>query len=76
MLAGSAITAAAAVVAAWVHFAHADGAENDASPEALQALNVLDSNVWLPFNSGLGVVMLGAAGLLLRSACSHAGSDG
>jgi uncharacterized membrane protein YkvI len=26
---------------------------------------VLDKNVWLPFNSGLGVMMLGAAGLLL-----------
>jgi uncharacterized membrane protein YkvI len=26
---------------------------------------VLDGNVWLPFNSGLGVMMLGAAGLLL-----------
>ena len=65
VLAGSAITAAAAVVAALIHFALADGADNDVSAEALQALNVLDGNVWLPFNSGLGVMMLGAAGLLL-----------
>ena len=65
VLAGSAITAAAAVLAALIHFALADGADNNASPEALQALNVLDGNVWLPFNSGLGVMMLGAAGLLL-----------
>ncbi len=65
VLAGSAITAAAAVVAALIHFALADGADNNVSPEALQALNVLDANVWLPFNSGLGVMLLGAAGLLL-----------
>ena len=65
VLAGSAITAAAAVVAALIHFALADGADNNVSPEALQALNVLDGNVWLPFNSGLGVMLLGAAGLLL-----------
>ncbi len=65
VLAGSAVTASATVVAALIHFALADGADNDASPEALQALNVIDANVWLPFNSGLGVMMLGAAGLLL-----------
>lgn len=65
VLAGSAVTAAAAVAAAWVHFALADGADQDVSPTALQALNVLDNNVWLPFNSGLGILMLGAAGLLL-----------
>ena len=63
--AGAAITAAAAVIAALIHFALADGADQNVSPIALQALNVLDANVWLPFNSGLGVMMLGAAGLLL-----------
>ena len=65
MLAGSAITASTAVIAALIHFALADGADQQVSPTALQALNVLDNNVWLPFNSGLGVMMLGAAGLLL-----------
>jgi hypothetical protein len=65
VLAGSAITASAAVTAALIHFALADGADQKVSPTALQALNVLDNNVWLPFNSGLGVMMLGAAGLLL-----------
>jgi len=65
VLAGSAITAATAVIAALIHFALADGADQEVSPTALQALNVLDNNVWLPFNSGLGVLMLGAAGLLL-----------
>ncbi len=63
--AGAAITAAAAVIAGLIHFALADGADQEVSPIALQAFNVLDANVWLPFNSGLGVMMLGAAGLLL-----------
>ena len=65
VLAGSAITASATVVAALIHFALSDGADQNVSPVALQALNVLDGKVWLPFNSGLGVMMLGAAGLLL-----------
>ena len=65
VLAGSAVTASAAVIAALIHFALADGADQEVSPTALQTLNVLDNNVWLPFNSGLGIMMLGAAGLLL-----------
>lgn len=64
--AGGAVTAAATVLAALIHFALADGADQDnVTPVALQALNVLDSNVWLPFNSGLGILVLGAAGLFL-----------
>ncbi len=65
VVAGGAVTASATVIAALIHFALADGGDNEVSPEALQALNVIDANVWLPFNSGLGVMMLGAAGLLL-----------
>ena len=65
LVAGSAVTAAASVIAALLHFALADGADQNVSPTALQALNVLDANAWVPFNSGLGVMMLGAAGLLL-----------
>jgi hypothetical protein len=65
LVAGSAVTAAASVIAALLHFALVDGADQNVSPTALQALNVLDANAWVPFNSGLGVMMLGAAGLLL-----------
>jgi hypothetical protein len=65
LVAGSAVTAAASVVAALLHFALADGADQNVSPTALQALNVLDANAWVPFNAGLGVMMLGGAGLLL-----------
>jgi hypothetical protein len=65
LVAGSAVVAAACVVAALLHFALADGADQNVSPTALQALNVLDANAWVPFNAALGVMMLGAAGLLL-----------
>ena len=37
------------------------------SGNALQALNVLDNDAWVVFNSGLGVMMLGAAGSSLAS---------
>ena len=64
VLAGSAITASAAVVAALIT-SRSQTEPTRRCPRALQALNVLDGNSWLPFNSGLGVMMLGAAGLLL-----------
>jgi hypothetical protein len=67
LIGGSVVTAGATIAGGWVHFALADGGDQGISPEAMQALNVLDSNVWLPVNSGLGVMMLGAAGSLLAS---------
>lgn len=65
LVAGCVLTAGATLVGALLHFALVDGADQGISPTALQALNALDANAWLPFNSGLGVTMLGAAGLLL-----------
>ena len=65
LIAGSALTAAVILVTAVVHFALTDGATNDASPSALQALNLIDGNTWVGFNAGFGVMMLGAAGSLI-----------
>ncbi len=65
LIAGSVLTGAAILVTAAVHFALADGAANDASPEALQALNLVDGNTWIAFNAALGVMMIGAAGSLI-----------
>jgi hypothetical protein len=65
MVTGSGITAALILVTALVHFALSDGGDNRVSPEALQAVNLLDGNTWVGFNAGFGVMMLGAAGLLL-----------
>ena len=64
MLGGSFILGAVIMVMALIHFALADGAD-DVAPTALQALNLLDGNFWVAANPALGVMMLGAAGLLL-----------
>ena len=64
LLGGSFILGAIIMVMAMIHFALADGAD-DVAPAALQALNLLDGNFWVAANPALGVMMLGAAGLLL-----------
>ena len=64
-IAGGTLAGAANLVAAWIHFALADGADNTISPIALQGINTLDANSWLAFNPALGVLMLGAAGCWL-----------
>jgi hypothetical protein len=65
MITGSVLTGAAILVTAAVHFALTDGATNNASPDALRALALVDGNTWVAFNPGLGVMMLGAAGALI-----------
>jgi hypothetical protein len=70
LLAGSALTAGAFVVVAFLTFALAD-VPDELAGDALQALNVLDNDAWVAFNSGLGVLMLGAAGSLLARSRLH-----
>jgi hypothetical protein len=65
LVGGSVLAGAGIAVAASVHFALADGGDQIA-PTALQALNALDGNTWLAFNTGFGVMMIGAAGCLWR----------
>jgi hypothetical protein len=65
LVGGSVLAGAGIAVAASVHFALADGGDQIA-PIALQALNTLDGNTWLAFNTGFGVMMIGAAGCLWR----------
>jgi hypothetical protein len=67
LIGGSLLTAAGVLVTAFIHFALVDGGDNKISPTALEALNVLDGNTWVAFNAGLGVMMLGAAGVLLSA---------
>jgi len=64
-LGGATLTAATLLVTASVVFALADGGDNEISGEALQALNVLGADMWVAFNAGFGVLMIGAAGCLL-----------
>jgi hypothetical protein len=70
LLAGTAISGAVWVLAAFIHFALADGSEQHLTATVLQGLNVLDSDTWVAFNSGLGVLMLGAGGTLLSAAAT------
>jgi hypothetical protein len=63
---GSALGGAMWLVSAVIHFTLADAADQKGmSGGALQALNALDTDTWIAFNGGMGVLMLGAAGALL-----------
>jgi hypothetical protein len=66
--AGAILAAAAVLVEAFVHMALVDGGDQGISPTALQALNSLYGNTWILMTSALGVLMLGAAGLMFSSA--------
>ena len=61
---GSVLAGGAFALTAFLHFTLADSADH-ISASTLQGLNVLDASVWVAFNSGLGVMMLGAAGAML-----------
>ena len=67
LIAGAILVAGATLVSAFVHFALANGADENVSPVALQALNTLDGNTWMTFNPAFGVMMVGAAGTLLTA---------
>jgi hypothetical protein len=67
LLAGTILVAGAVLLTAFVHFALANGADEEISPVALQALNSLDGNTWMAFNPAFGVMMLGAAGVLISA---------
>ncbi len=66
VLVGGGILGGATVLAsATVHFSIPNGVDEGIPATALQTLNVLDNNFWVGFNAGLGVMMLGAAGVVL-----------
>ncbi len=64
---GSVLLGATLALLAAIQFAMTDGATNDISPAALEALNLILGNGWVAFNGALGVMMLGAAGCLLSA---------
>lgn len=65
LLGGSVVSGAVILVISLVNLALVDGAWNDASPVALETLNMLIGSVWVAHNAAFGVMMLGAAGTLL-----------
>jgi hypothetical protein len=67
LVAGTILVAGAALLASVAHFALASGADEEIAPVALQALNSIDGNTWMAFNPAFGVMMLGAAGVLISA---------
>jgi hypothetical protein len=63
---GGTVTVAGLLVAVGVHFALVDGADKNISPVAMQALNAIDSDNFFAFAFPLGLMLLGAAGAILR----------
>jgi hypothetical protein len=65
-LVGGAVAVAGFLVAAGIHFALVDGADQEISPDAMVALNALDNDDFPAFSLPLGIMLLGAAGATLR----------
>jgi hypothetical protein len=65
---GVLVAAAGFLVAAGVRLAIAEAADKHVPPAAVQALNALDNAAFLPFASGLGIMLLGAAGAMIGMA--------
>ena len=63
--AGGVITATGFLVAAAIHFALADYSE-DIQPAAAQAINAIDSDFFLPFTSGLAILILAMSLIAVR----------
>jgi hypothetical protein len=69
VIAGAILAGGAILVTALIHFALADVASDDElAADAVLALNALDGSTWVAFNAGFGVMMVGAAGVLLQGA--------
>ncbi len=60
---GAAIAAAGFLAASTLHLALSEGVHHHIAPAASQALNELDAYDFLPFSIGIGIMLLGAAGL-------------
>jgi len=71
LLVGTGLVSAGAILTAFVHFTLANGGDENISPAAMQALNSLDANTWMFFNTAFGVMLLGAAGVMLAGTTSR-----
>jgi hypothetical protein len=67
LIAGMILVAGSVLLASVAHFALASGGDDGIAPAALQALNSLDGSTWMAFNPAFGVMMLGAAGVLISA---------
>ncbi len=71
LLAGAGVSAAAITATAFIHFAVTAAANENVAGDAIRALNALDATSWVLFNSAFGVLMLGAAGVLLTKSAAQ-----
>ena len=62
---GGMVAVAGFLVGAAMHLALADGAKHGLDPVALQALNAIDNDDFLPFGIGIAIMLLGAAGAMI-----------
>src|SRR4051794_37859437 len=65
---GGVLFASAILATAFIHFALTAAGDKGVSGDAIRVLNILDADAWVLFNPALGVLMLGAAGVLLTHA--------
>jgi hypothetical protein len=68
LIAGTVIEAAMLLATALIHFALTDAVDQGVTGDAARALNMLDSDSWIAWNSAFGVMMLGAGATVLSSA--------
>ena len=68
LVGGAVLVAGTLLITSASVFGAADAADNDASAEAIQALHVLGADAWIAFNASFGIMLLGAAGCILRGA--------
>jgi hypothetical protein len=66
-LVGGAVSVAGFLVAVGVHVALIDGGDKNLSPDAMVALNAIDSDDFFAFALPLGIMMLGATGAILKA---------
>jgi hypothetical protein len=66
-LVGGVLAAAGLLFAIGVHFALIDGGDKKISPDAMVALNALDNDDFFAFAFPLGIMLLGAAGAILKT---------
>jgi hypothetical protein len=64
VISGAAISAAGFLAASALHFAVSEGAKHGYSAQTLQGLSGLDQDAQVIFTGGLGILLLGAAGVL------------
>ncbi|MFL5908399.1 MAG: hypothetical protein ACJ75Z_12490 [Solirubrobacterales bacterium] len=67
ILIGGTASVAGFMVAVGFHIALADGGDHHYSPQAMQALNVLDNDDFFAFAVPLGIMMLGVAAATIRA---------